>query len=128
MSKLHGMPSSIINDRDPIFLSIVWEELFMAQGVQLLKSTAYRPQTDGQTEVVNRTLYLRCMTGDKLKHWTSWLPLAKFWCNTNHHSAINMNPFEALYGYLLTPLIPYLAGDSLIEAIDKNLQSRKQIL
>ena len=51
--KLHGLPNTIISDRDPICFSSFWQKLFSLQGVQLLKSTTYHPQTDGQMEVVN---------------------------------------------------------------------------
>ena len=74
--KLHGMPSSIISDRDPIFISNFWREFFKLSGTQLKMSSAYHPQTDGQTEVVNRCVeqYLRCLVHRQPRKWYSLLP------------------------------------------------------
>ena len=94
------MPRTIVSDRDPIFLSQFWEEFFQLQGSSLCRSSAYHPQTDGQTEVVNRSLegYLRCFAGHQPSTWTNWLPWAEWWYNTTFHSAIQLTPFEAVYG------------------------------
>jgi hypothetical protein len=99
--KLHGMPSSIVTDRDRIFTSNLWQELFRLTGTTLRMSSAYHPQTDGQTERVNQCLetYLRCFVHACPKQWYSWLSLDEYWYNTCLHSAIQTTPFRALYGH-----------------------------
>lgn len=97
--RLHGMPRSIVSDRGQIFLSNFWEAFFKFQGTKLCRSSAYHPQSDGQTEVVNRSLehYLRCFVADKPDSWSSLLHWAEWWHNTSFHSTIRMTPFQALW-------------------------------
>jgi len=73
--RLHGFPTSIVSDRDPVFKSHMWRNLFKMAGVQLRFSMAFHPQTDGQSEIVNKVLamYLRCATGDRPRAWVDWL-------------------------------------------------------
>jgi len=128
--KLHGLPKIIVIDRDRIFLSKFWQELFSLLKVALHMSSAYHPQSDGQFEVVNRCLegYLRCMTGEKPREWVLWLPLAEWRYNPSWHSSIGVTPFEAVYGQSLALHIPYLAGDSQVEAADRSLKAREQCI
>ncbi|WVZ96857.1 hypothetical protein U9M48_042440 [Paspalum notatum var. saurae] len=94
--KLHGIPEAIISDRDRIFTSHLWQELFKLTKTELRMSTSYRPQSDGQTERVNQCLegYLRCFVHSCPSHWKSWLSLAEYWYNTCYHSSLNKTPFE----------------------------------
>lgn len=98
---LHGLPAAIILDRDRIFTSDFWRELFTLAGTELRMSSAYHPQSDGQTERVNQCLeaYLRCFVQGCPKQWVSWLHLAEFWYNTCYHSALGSTPFQVLYGH-----------------------------
>ena len=128
--KLHGLPKTIVSDRDKIFMSNFWFALFKFQQVALNKSTAYHPQSDGQTEVVNRCLevYLRCITGEKPFEWVLWLPLAEWWYNTNWHSTIGVIPYEVVYGQPSALHIPYVAGDCSVAAVDRSLQAREECI
>lgn len=67
--KLHGLPKTMVSDRDKVFTSKIWTELFKLMGVQLLLNMAYHPQTDGQTERVNQCLemFLRCAVSEQPK-------------------------------------------------------------
>lgn len=101
--KLHGPPIAIVSDRDRIFTSKLWKDIFKAMDVDLRYSSTYHPQSDGQTERVNQCVenYLRCMVSQDPKKWTLWLSLAEYWYNTSFHSSLKVTPFEALYGFPL---------------------------
>ncbi|KAI3808711.1 hypothetical protein L1987_24669 [Smallanthus sonchifolius] len=96
----HGMPLSIVSDRDTRFTSRFWKKFNEAMGTRLNISTAYHPQTDGQSERTIQTLedMLRACIIDFGGSWDSHLPLAEFSYNNNYHSTIGMPPFEMLYG------------------------------
>ena len=98
--RLHGVPKSIISDRDPRFTSEFWESLNAAMGTKLKFSTAYHPQTDGQTERTIQTLedMLRACAMEMSGSWDKYLPLVEFSYNNSYHSSIQMAPYEALYG------------------------------
>ena len=118
--KLHGMPTSIMSDKDAIFTSLFWSELFRLQGTNLAMSTAYHPQTNGQTKIVNRSLEqcLRDFTSDNPHKWAEWLPLAEFWFNSNFHTNLKLTPFEALYGFPPLTLQSYVLGTTRVAALD----------
>jgi ribosomal protein L21E len=99
--KLHGLPTILISDRDKIFTSSVWQELFRLADTTLNMSSSYHPQTDGQTERVNQCpeTYLRCLVQACPTKWSQWLSLAEYWYNTTYHSALGTSPFEVLYGH-----------------------------
>jgi hypothetical protein len=98
--KLHGMPASIVSDRDKVFTSNFWKQLFKLQGTTLAMSSAYHPQSDGQSEALNKCLemYLRCLTFDNPVQWSKALPWAEYWYNTSYQVSAAMTPFKALYG------------------------------
>ncbi|GKA79397.1 reverse transcriptase, partial [Tanacetum coccineum] len=128
--KLHGLPESIVSDRDKVFLGNFWKAWFAELKVNLKLSTAYHPQTYGQTKVVNRSLgcYLRCMCGEKPKEWVKWLPLTEFWQNTNHHTSTKTTPYEAVYCQTPPIHVPYIPGDSRVEEVDWTLQAREEAI
>lgn len=102
--KLHGLPQAIVLDRDRIFTSMFWRELFKLACVELCLSIAYHPQLDEQTERVNHAWKPTCVAffmhvPSNGNQWRQWLDQDEFWYNTSWHSALNRSPFAVLYGY-----------------------------
>ena len=111
MWKLHGLPESVVSDRGPQFaaeltkelnkmLGIQTKELNKMLGIQTKLSTAFHPQTDGQTERMNQELeqYLRFFIKHRQKDWPEWLAAAEFVINNKAHMATKVSPFMANYG------------------------------
>ncbi|KAK2389125.1 hypothetical protein QL285_062745 [Trifolium repens] len=128
--RLHGIPLTIVSDRDPIFMSSFWKEIFKMQGTQLKFSSAYHPESDGQTEVVNRCLetYLRCFISDQPRTWVSWVHWAEYWFNTTFHSSTEKTPFEIVYGRPPPTLTRWLQGETRVEAVQRDLIDRDEAL
>ncbi|KAK1629357.1 hypothetical protein QYE76_003672 [Lolium multiflorum] len=111
----HGVPKNIVSDRGSVFTSAFWKQLHEALGSKLDYSTAYHPQTGGQTERTNQILedMLRACALDFGGSWEEHLPLAEFSYNNSYQSSIKMAPFEALYGRKCrSPICWYEAGAS----------------
>jgi len=99
--RLHGIPESLVSDRGSIFTSHFWSSLSNMMNTKQKLSTAFHPQTDGQTERMNQTIeqYLRIYCNYLQDNWSSLLSLAEFSYNNAHHPSINCSPFYANYGY-----------------------------
>ncbi|CAA9373459.1 hypothetical protein AVDCRST_MAG94-4350 [uncultured Leptolyngbya sp.] len=99
--RLHGVPQSIVSDRGTVFTAQFWSALCFHTKIRRKLSTAFHPQTDGQTERQNQTLeqYLRSYVNYYQDDWVSWLPMAEFSYNNSLHASIGCSPFFAQNGY-----------------------------
>jgi hypothetical protein len=98
--RLHGLPKTIVSDRDVKFVSYFWKTLWAKMGTKLQFSSAFHPQTDGQTETVNRSLgnLLRCLVTDHHSSWDLLLPQAEFAYNSSVNRSTGLSPFEIVTG------------------------------
>ena len=126
----HGMPSSIISDRDPVFTSTFWKELFALAGVRLNFTSAFHPQSDGQSEATNKiiAMYLRCLSGDRPRHWVRWLPWAEFCYNSSYQASLKTSPFRVVYGRDPPILRAYEQGEARLPAVEQQLLERDEFL
>ncbi|GJS31461.1 putative nucleotidyltransferase, ribonuclease H [Tanacetum coccineum] len=116
--RLHGTPTSIVSDRDPKFTSRFWKGLQKAWGTRLKFSTAFHPQTDGQSERTIQTLedMLRACALEWTGSWDEYLCLVEFAYNNSWHASIKAAPFELLYGRKCrAPICWDEVGERLIE-------------
>jgi len=100
MWKLHGLPESVVLDREPQFVAELTKELNRMLGIKTKLLTAFHPQTDGQTERMNQELeqYLQFFIEHRQKDWLKWLAMAEFAVNNKIHTATKVSPFMANYG------------------------------
>jgi len=106
--KYHGLPTDIVSDHDSRFTSETWKEFLRLLGIQPRMSTAFHPQTDGQTERLNQTIeaYLRAFVGKEQDNWVRLLPMAEFAYNNSTTTGNGMSPFYANYGFHPAALDP----------------------
>jgi hypothetical protein len=114
---LHGMPQSIVSDRDAIFTSTFWQEFI---------TSAFHPQSGGQSEAANKVIamYLRCFTGDRPREWLRWLPWVEYTYNTAYQSSLRDTPFHVVYGRHPPSIRSYEAGDTQVAAVAKTMVER----
>jgi hypothetical protein len=127
---LHGIPSSIVSDPDPMFTSQFWRELFAMAGVQLNLSLAFHLQTDDQSEAANKIIimYLRCLVGDRPRGWLKWLSWAEYCYNTTFQSSLRTLPFRVVYGRDPSSLHSYTQGEARLPAVQQQLLERDEFL
>lgn len=132
----HGLPDEIVSDRGTTFASNFWQALMALLGVKHKLSTAYHPQTNGQTERLNQILeqYLRCYLNYDQDNWAELLPTAQFAYNSAYQESTKISPFYANYGYepeiVKTPREGPLAEQAIIMAEDMSTlhaQMRKEL-
>ena len=100
--RLHGIPESIVSDRDTKFTSIFWKELHRLMGSKLLMSTAFHPQTDGATERANRSIaqILCTEVSNDQRDRSDKCPMVEFAINSSVNATTGYTPFELNYGYM----------------------------
>ena len=119
--RLHGVPVSIVSDRDPRFKAHFWKSFQKAMGTRLTMSTTFHPQTDGQSERTIQVLedMLRACVLDHKGGWEEHLPLVEFAYNNSYQASIQLAPYEALYGRpCRSPLCWTEVGESSITGPD----------
>ena len=135
--RLHGIPLSIVSDRNPWFTSRFWKELQSAFGTRLNFSTAFHPQTDGQSEIVIQVLgdMLRGCVLDFPGCWDRYILLIEFAYNNSYQSRIGIAPFEALYGRICRTAMCWtelnehkIIGSDLVKDAEEKVQITQQRL
>jgi hypothetical protein len=128
--RLHGVPQSMVSDRDTVFTSSFWQELMRLMGTKLQMTSAFHPQSDGQSESANRVIimYLRCLVGDRPREWLRWLPWAEYLFNTAYQTSLKDTPFRIVYGRDPPSIRSYEPGDTRVPAVAKTMEERAAFL
>ncbi|APA13902.1 hypothetical protein sscle_11g086720 [Sclerotinia sclerotiorum 1980 UF-70] len=130
---IHDIPDEIISDKDKLFTSKFWSTLMALLGIKRKLSTAFHPQTDGQTERLNQTMeaYLRCYINYKQDNWVKLLPLAQFAYNTSETETTKVTPAYANFGFnplaYKSPLLQDANADEAIKDITEIKELQEQL-
>ena len=126
--KIHGLPCSLVSDRDPLFVSKFWQELFRYSGTQLRMSSAYHSQSDGQMEVMNRVIeqYLRAFVHGKPKTWGKLLLWVEWSHNISLNAATGSTPYEIIFRRQPFNFPDYLMRSSKLDAVEDMLTNRDE--
>lgn len=127
---VHDMPKNIVLDYDPIFMSQFWQELFKLSGNKLRMSSSYRHQSDGQIEIVNKTLqqYLHFFAHHQPKQWGKFHNWAEWHYNTAIHDATGVAPYQVIFGKSPPNLPQYIEGTGALEVVQTELLTREHVL
>jgi hypothetical protein len=128
--RLHGIPQSIVSDRNPVFTSSFWRELMRLSGTKLHMTSAFHPQSDDQTEAANKVIvmYLHCLTGDRPRQWLRWLPWAEYVYNTAYQTTLKDTPFCVVFGHDPPSIRSYESGDTRVAAVARSMADRDEFL
>lgn len=129
--KLHGLPDSLVSDRDSKFTSEFWKRLMELSGVQLKMSSSRHPQTDGASEIMNRMIenYLRCYCSYHQDDWDELLPAAEFAYNSAVTEDLGMSPFELDLGWVPKSALDFISGSEVpVESVNEFKQRLKNSL
>ena len=125
--RLHGLPDSIVSDRDTKFTSKFWTELHRLLGTRLKMSTAFHPQTDGASERMIRKVsqILRSVVKPDQTDWVSKLPMVEFACNASKNASTGLAPFEIVYGHMphMVQEVPATAYPGVREFADQVMEN-----
>jgi hypothetical protein len=127
---LHGMLTSVVSDQDPVFTGHFWKELFKLSGVQLQFSSAFHPQSGGRSKATNQiiTMYLRCLTGDRLCQWLQWLSWAEYCYNTAYQSSMRTSSFRVVYGRDPPSLRQFVPDETVLPVVQSQMTERDEFL
>lgn len=127
--KIHGVPRSLVSDRDLLFISKFWQELFRLSRTQLRMSSAYHPQSDSQIKVLNHVIeqYLRSFVHHRPSNWGKFLARAEYSHNTSWNSATGTTPYEVTFGRKPFNFPAYIVGTSNHDVVDTMMTNRDEV-
>ena len=122
--------ATMVSDRDPVFTSLFWKELMRLSGTKLQMTSAFYPQSDGQTDAANKiiVMYLRCLTGDRPRQWLRWLPWAEYIYNTAFQTALKNTPFRIVYGHDPSSIRSYEPGETRVAVVAQRMAEWDELL